>query len=207
MVNSKAGRRLLAGGAAAGGAIALALAGALPAATAAPAASSSWHIVKETHSDAAYGFGAVAAASKNTIWAFDTGKNPAAWRRTGSTWKRFAVPGPVFSASATSTSNVWAVTLTGKVLRWTGAGWVVNHKIKGGGQIQALGPRDVWVFGGSAWYHYNGRTWSRVVSAPGPVSTASALSDSDIWSFGRTTVAHWNGHALTRTSVKKEAMP
>jgi hypothetical protein len=65
-----------------------------------------------------------------------------------------------------------------------------------------LGPRDVWFFG-SAWEHYNGRTWSRVTSAAGPASTASALSDTDIWSYSQSSVAHWNGHALVTTSVKK----
>ncbi len=55
---------------------------------------------------------------------------------------------------------------------------------------------------GSAWYHYNGRTWSRVTSAPG-LEGASALSDKDIWSFNRTDVAHWNGHVFTRTSMKR----
>ena len=106
------------------------------------------------------------------------------------------------SASATSPQNAWAITQSGKVLRWTGAGWVTSHVIKGGGQIQALGPSDVWVFG-SAWEHYNGRTWSPVISAPDPASTVSALSDTDIWSFGQSAVAHWNGHVLTQTSVKK----
>ncbi len=143
MMNSNAGRRILASGAAAGGAVALALAGALPPAAAAPAASPSWHIAKQVHSGANGGFGAVTAAGKNTIWAFDAGNKPSAWRRTGSTWKRFAVPAPVNSASATSASNAWAMTQSGQVLRWTGAAWVVNHVIKGGGQIETLGPRDV----------------------------------------------------------------
>ena len=201
-MNSKAGRRILASGAVAGSAVALALVGALPPAVAAPAASPSWHIVKQVHSGANGGFGAVTAAGKNTIWAFDAGNKPAAWRRTGSAWKRFAVPRPVNSASATSASNAWALTQSGQVLRWTGAAWVVSHVIKGGGQIETLGPRDVWVFG-LAWDHYNGRTWSKVTAAPGHASTASALSDKDIWSFDQTAVAHWNGHVLTRTSVKK----
>jgi hypothetical protein len=202
MLKSNAGWRILASGAAAGSAVALVLAGPLSSAVAAPAAGPSWHIAKRVDSGANGSFAAVTAAGKNTIWAFNAGNTPAAWRRTGSTWKRFAVPGPVDSASATSASNVWAMTQSGKVLRWTGAAWVVSHVIRGGGQVEALGPRDVWVFG-SAWDHYNGRTWSRVTSASGLASAASALSDADIWSFGRTTVAHWNGHVLTRTSVKK----
>jgi hypothetical protein len=203
MMNIDAGRRILASGAVAGSAVALALASALPPAAAAPAASPSWHIVKQVHSGANGGFGAVTAAGKNTIWAFDAGNTPAAWRRTGSTWKRFAVPAPVFSASATSASNAWALTLSGQVLRWTGTAWAVSHVFKGANQVEALGPRDVWVFG-SAWDHYNGRTWSRVTSPSGLAPAASALSDKDIWSFSSAgTVAHWNGHAFTRTSVKK----
>ena len=202
MLINNAGRRILAGGAAAGSAVALALAGALPPAAAAPAARPSWHIVKRAPSGVFGGFGAVTAAGKNTVWAFNDVRKPAAWRRTGSTWKRFAVPGPVDSASATSASNAWALTQAGQVLRWTGAAWVVSHVIKGASQVQVLGPRDVWVFG-SAWDHYNGRTWSRVTSAPGRASSASALSDNNIWSFSPTAVAHWNGHVLARTSVKK----
>jgi hypothetical protein len=148
------------------------------------------------------GFTAVTAAGKNTIWAFGAGKTATAWRRTGTTWKRFAVPGLVTSASATSASDVWATTQSGQVLRWTGTAWMVSHVFKGGDQVKALGPRDVWVFG-SDWDHYNGRTWMRVTSASGLAGAASALSDNDIWSFGPATVAHWNGHVLTRTSVKK----
>ena len=105
------------------------------------------------------------------------------------------------SASATSPGNAWAITQSGKVLHWTGAAWAISHVFGVGSQIQALGPRDVWVFG-SAWEHYNGHTWTRVTSAHG-LFGASALSDNDIWAFGQSTVAHWNGHALTRTSVKK----
>lgn len=203
MVHSNAGRRILAGGVAIGGAAALAGAAALPSAVAAPATGSSWHVVQQVVGSANGGFTAVTSAPRNVIWAFEAGKTPTAWRRaSASRWKQFPVPGPVTSASATSDSNAWAITRSGKVLRWTGAAWVISTVIKGGSQIQALGPSDVWVFG-SAWEHYNGATWSRVTSAPGPVSTVSVLSDTSIWTFGQSSVVHWNGHAFARTSVKK----
>jgi hypothetical protein len=208
MLNSKAGERILACGVAAGAAATLALTGVLPAASAAPAAGSSWRIVKQVHSGDNGGFSAVTAAGKNVIWAFNAGNTPAAWRRTGSTWKKFAIQGPVYSASATSAGNVWAMTASGQVLRWNGTAWVVNHVFHGGGQIgqiEALGAGDVWVFG-SAWQHFNGRTWSRVTSGHGLLNV-SALSDNDIWAVGSSTVAHWNGHVLTRTSVKNLLPP
>lgn len=204
MLNNKAGWRILARSVAAGAAVALALTGALPSASAS-AVSPSWHIVKRVHSGDNGGFAAVTAAGKNVIWAFNAGNTPAAWRRTGSTWRKFAVQGPVDSATATSADNVWAMTQSGQVLRWNGVAWVVNHVFRGGGQIKALGARDVWVFG-SAWEHYNGRTWSRVTSGRGLVNV-SALSDDDIWAVGSSTVAHWNGHVLARTSVKNLLPP
>ncbi len=200
MLNSNAGWRILVRSAAAFFAAALALAGALPTVSAASAARPSWLIVKRVHSGDNGEFAAVTAAGKSVIWAFDAGNTPAAWRRTGPTWKKFAVPGPVDSASATSAGNVWAMTQSGQVLHWNGTGWVINHVFPGGRQLQALGTRDVWVFG-AAWEHYNGRTWSRVTSGRGQLNV-SALSDNDIWAVGPSTVAHWNGHVLARASVK-----
>ena len=201
MLNSRTGRRVLASGAAAIGVVALAVTSALPSASAVPSAGSSWRIAKQVPGGGSFGFATVTAASHNVIWAFSGGNKLAAWRRTGSNWKKFAVQGPVISASATSPSDVWAMTQSGKALRWTGSAWATSQVFRGGGQIKALGPKDVWVFG-SAWYHYNGRTWARVTSASG-LEGASALSDKDIWSFDRAGVAHWNGHVFTRTSLKR----
>lgn len=87
------------------------------------------------------------AAGPHTIWAFNAGNTAAAWRRSGSTWQRFAVPGAVTSAAATSATDVWAAAGR-RVLRWTGTTWTTNHMFaQDVGQITVLSRSDIWVFG------------------------------------------------------------
>jgi len=205
----------LAGLLAAGGATAA------TAASAPPVAAPHWHIVKSVPSkDGSGDFTAVVATGKTTGWAFDgTGFSspPTAWRRNGTSWTKFAAfPSKkneeVFTAGATSPSDVWAFTDTfgagSRVLRWNGAKWSVARTFSA--EIDAasvVAGNDVWVFGfipepgtpALGVWHYNGRTWTRVSKS---LAGGSALSASNVWAFSQTSVAHWNGHGWTSTSVK-----
>ena len=190
------------------------------AAAAPPAAAPHWHIVKPVKTDSSGDFTAVVATGKSTGWAFDGqgfSSPPTAWRRNGTSWTKFAAfPGKkneeVFTAGASSPSNVWAFTDTfgagSRVLHWNGAKWSVARTFPaqiGGASVVA--GNDVWVFGFipepgtpalGAW-HYSGHTWTRVSKS---LAGGSALSASNVWAFGQTSVAHWNGHGWTSTSVK-----
>jgi hypothetical protein len=182
-------------------------------ASAATAASPSWHIVKRVSGGNFGGFTAVAAVGTTGGWAFGGASKPTAWKRSGSTWTKVAFPGKtnesVVAARASSATNVWAFTSNfpgSRALRWNGSSWAVEatfaHPV-GGAVI--LSRDDVWVFGqpgsGLGSWHYDGHAWSRVASGNG-LNGGSGLSSSSVWAFGGTSVAHWNGHTWSRTSVK-----
>jgi hypothetical protein len=202
-------------GAAAGAAVVLALT-AIEGATAARAATASWHIVKQVSGGVFGGFTAVTAVGRTGGWAFDGFSRPTAWQRSGSTWRQVTFPGQsgeqVVAAEATSATDVWAFTANGtrsRALRWNGRAWTVVKTFGQpvGGAV-VLSADDVWAFGqqpfgsgrGLAAWHYNGQTWSRPASGEG-LEGGSGLSARDVWAFAGTDVAHWNGRTWSRTSV------
>jgi len=169
----------------------------------------SWHVSLQVTGAGGPAFSAVAATSGSSAWAFEFvgGKAPAAYKLSGSGWKRRAFPGGVndlvTSASAASASNVWAFTFQGRVLRFNGTKWSTVKKfsrpIMSG---LAISGTDVWVFGspGVGTWHFNGHGWARSRSGKG-LQGASALSAKNIWAYGGTSVAHWNGRTWTKTSL------
>ncbi len=196
-------RFLLATTAAAG---AVALAAAMPAAS---AASASWHSAFKVSGSSFPEFTAVTATSASSAWAFEVAgsKAPAAYQLSGSTWKSRPFPAAggdfVQAAASSSASNVWAFTFKGQVLRFNGSGWAKVKKFsKPINSGVVLSSTDVWVFGspGTGTYHYNGHTWTHSTSGSG-LNGGSALSASSIWAYGGTSVAHWNGSTWTKTSV------
>ena len=81
--------------------------------------------------------------------------------------------------------------------------------------MTALGPDDVWVFGGPGadpgvgTWHFNGHSWTQITSAPGNgIVTASALSAANMWAIGSATapqdsIAHYTGswHAVSAPAL------
>jgi hypothetical protein len=196
-------------GATAGLAAVLAVSGAAAASAAvAPAASPSWHTVKQvTGGD----FSAVTAVSSTDVWAF-TGHT--AWQRSGSRWKRMTLPGKkdgtVVAAGASSATNVWAFTAGGprsRAFKWNGSSWAVAHSFSRqlGGAV-VLSRDDIWIFGDSSAagsmgsWHFNGRAWVHVTSGK-RLTGGSGLTAGSVWAFGGTNVAHWNGQTWNTTSV------
>jgi hypothetical protein len=154
-------------------------------------------------------FGAVVALSKKNIWAlggtdrangFSPSGSPVAVHWNGSGWASVPMPagavGTIGTASAVSASDIWAATVFGgSVLHYNGTRWsVAKHLpqptfsatvITG---ITALGPTNVWVFGGGngpaiaqGTWHYDGRKWTQWLGIADGLATASALSPKDIW--------------------------
>lgn len=177
-----------------------------------PSPAASWKIVKTTHLSGAPSFTAVTATSPGNAWAFEGlqagTSRPIAWHLSGSTWIREPFPGKagetVWAAGSSSATDVWAVTSTGsrsRALRWNGSSWTVTGSFHANDQaVTVLSSHDVWVFGSSGAWHYNGHHWLRSASGHGLVS-GSARSHDSVWAVGGTKVAHWNGHTWSRTSV------
>jgi len=103
----------------------------------------------------------------------------------------------ITGASAVSASDIWAVTfLNAKVLHWDGSAWKIVPKGGWGtrGQftdIVALGPKNVWLFGGhgrahpgGGTWHLTGTKWTKVRGMATDIAQASALSATDMWGIG-----------------------
>jgi hypothetical protein len=166
----------------------------------------SWHVLKTVNGSSQV-FGAVVATGRTSGWAF-VDNATYAYERTGvTTWKKVPYPGGngvnIAVAAASSASDVWAFTniagTTSQAVELVRGHWTVRKTL--GGYVSAvsvLAANDVWVFGSTATYHFNGRTWAKVA---GGASGGSALSSSDYWlsgASGQTTVTHVkNGKKVT----------
>ena len=190
-----------------------------------PVAAPHWHIIKSVKTDFNGDFTAVAPTGLTTGWAFDGlgfTSAPTAWERNGSTWTKMPFPSTaneqVFTAGASSPSNVWAFldTMGGgsTAVRWNGSKWSVMKSFPdliGGASV--LAPNDIWVFGelpvphvttALGVWHYNGSKWTQVGK---DIAGGSVLSATDVWGFAAASVEHWNGHTWTAASVKKLLPP
>jgi hypothetical protein len=129
------------------------------------------------------------------------------------------VPGWITAASATSPTNMWAVTNLGSVYQWDaasstwvvapGGNWALGTRFTG---ITALSPTDVWVFGtngtrypGAGTWQWTGpgSGWTGVTGAASAVYQASAATASDIWGIGGShgfnrTLLHYDGSSWRR---------
>ena len=154
-----------------------------------PANAPSWHVL-ETVNGSSQDFGAVVATGPASGWAFVDNASYA-YERTGvTTWKKVPYPGgngvSFAAAAATSASDVWAFTniagTRSQAVDLVNGKWTVRTTL--GGYVDAvsvLAANNVWVFGSTATYHYNGSTWAKVA---GGAAGGVALSASDYWLAG-----------------------
>src|SRR5579862_2827728 len=168
--------------------------------TAAPTTAPSWHVL-ETVTGISQDFGAVVATGPVSGWAFVNNASYAYERTGATTWKKVPYPGgngvSFAAAAATSASDVWAFTniagTRSQAVELVGGKWTVRKTLAGYvDAVSVLAASDVWVFGTTATYHYNGGTWATVA---GSAFGGSALSASDYWLTGaagqtQTTVTH-----------------
>jgi hypothetical protein len=209
----------------------------VPAASAQAASSPGWRVVFSHHYGGAAtgsGFIAVSAPGPRTAWAVgsegSTGSprtgRPASARWQHGMWRAVRMPsglsGTLGAVSADSAKDAWTVSLqNGYALHWNGTRWSVAKRwpehalpreLTG---VTALTPSNVWVFGGPGAFpglgtwHFNGRAWTHVTSAPGNgIEEASALSATNIWAIGSATspqssIAHFTGawHTVKATAL------
>jgi hypothetical protein len=162
----------------------------------------------------------VVATGKTTGWAFaglGLTSPTAAYRLSGSTWKRASFPGKkneeVITAAATSPTDVWAFTQgfseTSRVLHYNGHAWSVVKTFSNEiADATVLASNDVWVYGETGIsgfqpalgvWHYNGSVWKRVSKT---FQGGSALSATNVWGFNGVDIEHWTGGKWYATSVK-----
>lgn len=123
----------------------------------------------------------------------------------GRNWRPIALPAPlnyprsVIAPSASSASNLRALSNDGKVGIWTGTGWAVtplptwvlrpSHAGDPFAEASVFSPGSAWVFSVGAISqptlaaHYDNGAWHKVFlpAAPGPVSP---VAPNDIWAMG-----------------------
>jgi hypothetical protein len=170
---------------------------------------SGWHLIFQRHYGATGNYSsydAVAAPDGQDVWAFGATNGalpsqPVAVQYTGGKWQRATLPSGLgdsylWAASASSASNVWAVSDGSKqyALEWDGTQWSVAHTWTDAGVeitgVSALSPTNVWVFGapggnpGIGTWHFDGTTWTQVGGAATGVLTVSALSSNNMWGIG-----------------------
>jgi hypothetical protein len=176
------------------------------------------------------GYGAVVAPGKSDAWAFGGTAlsggtapfgTPVAEHWNGRTWRGSPLPAglhdSINAASASSASDIWAVThFGGYVLHWNGARWSLAKRLPGAGQltgVTALSASDVWVFGGGGFigglgtWHFNGRVWRQWTGNASGLENGSAVSASNIWALGGTltpdsTIEHFNGRSWRPVTAK-----
>ncbi|HEV2376957.1 MAG TPA: hypothetical protein VGS19_32935 [Streptosporangiaceae bacterium] len=188
------------------------------------AVSSGWRVVFTHHYGAPSNnslYTAVAATSTHDAWALgvDNWVNaysgaPVAEHWNGTSWHSATLPAgltsTVMAASATSASDVWAVTrFGGDILHFDGTTWSVARHLSGTEEltgVTAFSASNMWVFGGGGFttgfgtWHLRGHTWTHVTGDGGGIESASALSPSDIWAIGsikspEDAIVHYNGTA------------
>lgn len=195
------------------------------------ATTTGWRLVFTRHYGQATNFSGYltgVATGKNHAWAFGstdlsgaTSGSPRAERWNGTAWRGSALPTGLSSVinagSATSASNVWAVTqFGGDILHWNGSGWSVAKDLTGSGQltgVTAISTKDVWVFGGGGFtgglgtWHFNGQSWTHITGTATGLEEASAVSASDIWGIGSVSssadsIMRFNGSTWRRLTAK-----
>lgn len=201
------------------------------------AGSPGWRVVLKMHFGSAHAshdsvFDAVVVPARNDVWVFGStndagsGGKPVAERWNGRSWGKKSLPstlrGSIFAASASSPSDIWAVSEdSGWVLHWNGVRWRIALRLKEHGYsadftgVTALSRTNVWVFGGEdsgltglvgfGTWHFNGKTWKHLSPhvPGGNVVQASAASASDIWGTGINfsnnptagKISHYNGRS------------
>ena len=144
--------------------------------------------------------------TKGTAWFFGgtnfSGKgSPQIETRAHHAWHDSKLPSGlhswIASASAVSTSDIWAMTrLGGAVVHWNGTRWtkVASGRWNDNAQftsIVAIAENDVWLFGGegrstrgAGLWHWSGSKWTEIKGTPGTIYRASEASRDDLWGIG-----------------------
>jgi hypothetical protein len=128
----------------------------------------------------------------------------AAARWDGTRWTDVSAGLPVNTElyslyGSSAASNLRAV--GSGVFRWTGSAWAQEPGAAAGSTaylgIHGTGPSDVWMVGRSAARHFNGTTWSSVLTGVTvPLYGVWGSAPDNFWAVGEGgTIVHWDGAA------------
>jgi hypothetical protein len=156
--------------------------------------------------------------------------NGRSWRRSIALPAVLNYPTFLVALGASSASDLWAFTTTGKLGVWNGSRWAIRslptwvlRPTRVGepfAQAAIFSPGNAWVFSIGAITHpalaahYRGGVW-RKVSLPGAPVQISPVAPNDIWAVGfalkRTSTPwvpmHWNGSAWRTVALPKVKIP
>ena len=149
----------------------------------------------------------------------------AAVTRPGSPQAYKTFPGRLYSVSAVSADDAWAVGLNPSgllIVHWNGRAW--SQSLTGPGYLEgvaASSARNVWAVGGTNWFspdqtlaeRWNGKTWTQV-RTPSPAgggyfNAVAATSPENAWAVGQSgpgpgtpsattpLIERWNGRTWT----------
>ena len=135
-----------------------------------------WSVAKQVSGTPQQMFTGVTALSSSDVWAFGgpgAGPGFGAWHFNGKTWASVAAAGGIFSASAVSASDIWAVANNPQdqpdIMHYNGTAWrgVTAAPALGYAHILALSGSNVWATGmgptGTAYLvHFSGGQWTEL---------------------------------------------
>jgi hypothetical protein len=138
-------------------------------------------------------------------------------------------PRSVIALSASSASNLWALSNDGKLGIWNGTSWAItplptwvlrpSHSGDPFAEAPVFSPGNAWVFSVGAISqptlaaHHDNGAWHKVIlpAAPGPVSP---VAPDDIWAMGTlpgaspaSVAMHWNGSAWQSLALPAVTVP
>ncbi len=212
---------------AAGLAVVMLGAGAVPAVAASAPSWRTSYLSKDTGYDDFY-LDSVAAVGKKDAWAVGSkqkgaGASGAVLHWNGAKWSAVTIPGSTGSFQAvggSSPTNVWVMGDTAHGVsaawHWNGKSWTsVTTNFRAGG-VAVLSTTDAWAVGGDESgkgqsLHWDGKKW-HMVPMPFTAFRVSAVSKNDVWAVGENPnnqpyAAHWNGTKWTAVTLPKVTVP
>jgi hypothetical protein len=146
---------------------------------------------------------------------------PLAAHWDGSTWTDVEVPlvanrhHALTGVAMIASDDVWAVgdyrniagVFRGVTYHWEGSAWshvyspIEDVSQSGLGDVEALGPDDVWAIGGSELgpvvMHWDGNAWNLIPPPPNSGDAIAPVGPNDVWVSGWNGFFHWDGVSWT----------
>ena len=148
----------------------------------------------------------IEGTSANDIWA--SGYQGALMHFDGTTWKDMGRPtsSKIYAIHPLAPNDVWAASEAG-LLHYDGTGWAISGPLNAGKMLDVWGTaNDLWTTGRGVW-HYNGNTWTKLVTAPSSLIDYPAVwgtGADDLWvasasviGWAPSNLLHWDGTEWT----------
>jgi len=141
------------------------------------------------------------------VWAvsaedvFAVGDSGIILRRTNDTWTTMTsgITANLIAVWGSSSSDVWAGGIAGKLLHFNGTAWsAVSGVTTDVNAIWGSSASDVWFVGQGTAVHWNGSAFSAMSGLGGTLLAVAGTGPSDVWITGESSnVRHFNGTSWT----------